>query len=597
MLKPGLSQILPRRTFVFLLCLALTVELTARAQPPSWSQRAANAAMAHWPAGSSDHAVGEFGLLLNGMGTLWYSTADGTYYSYEQQQVAAFLAAKGSIDPRSSMTMARAVLLVGLVTQDARYFQAAAVLDQGLSSEPQKSIPRDDPRDIYDSAPFYAQYAQSLQKQVDFKKIAQRFAEDERGKGIPAGEIAGSRIFDARAMGWFVAALVDTLPSYPHDDPDRRLLLRILHRATEKAVRAQDSSTGLWRNSSDESDRMDDAITTCMFTYALQKGARLGYLKESYSQIAMRAWRGTLARLVTAEGPSLAFARSKTNDGAAHTVTGDGGPEEVGAFLLASTEMERAQHVTAARDQLVMLDSWFNSQQRVNAAGYKEYFHYKWSDYSDSGYSLLGSIFAGSGADLATLPVAPTLENLRRAEYYIIVSPDIPAKNPTPHYVQVKDADEVVRWVGQGGILMLMENDPPNADIEHLNLIADRFGMHFDPILRHHVIGDNYAAGKIAVDGAGPIFRHPHTLYMKDTCSLSLRAPATPLLVDRGEIVIAMARYGRGAAVAVVDPWLYNEYTDGRKKIPVNDNYEAGVEFVRWIISLHNGGLSKPKHR
>jgi hypothetical protein len=191
MLKPGLSQILPRRTFVFLLCLALTVEFTARAQPLSWSQRAGNAAMAHWPAGSSNHAFGAFGPVLNGMGMLWYSTADGTYYSYEQQQVAAFLAAKGSIDPRSSMTMARAVLLVGLVTQDARYFQAAAVLDQGLSSELQKSIPRDDPRDIYDSAPFYAQYAQSLQKQVDFKKIAQRFAEDERGKGIPAGEIAG----------------------------------------------------------------------------------------------------------------------------------------------------------------------------------------------------------------------------------------------------------------------------------------------------------------------------------------------------------------------------------------------------------------------
>ncbi len=83
-----------------------------------------------------------------------------------------------------------------------------------------------------------------------------------------------------------------------------------------------------------------------------------------------------------------------------------------------------------------MLDAWFNSQQRKNAAGQEEYFHYKWNDFSDSGYSLFGQIFASHGATLQTLYQPPTMERLKNAQIYIIVSPDNPAKNPKPHYVQ-----------------------------------------------------------------------------------------------------------------------------------------------------------------
>ena len=49
---------------------------------------------------------------------------------------------------------------------------------------------------------------------------------------------------------------------------------------------------------------------------------------------------------------------------------------------------------------------------------------------------------------------------------------------------------------------------------------------------------------------------------MKDTCAISLKAPARALLEDKEGIVMATSRYGRGTVVAVVDPWLYNEYTD-----------------------------------
>ena len=77
----------------------------------------------------------------------------------------------------------------------------------------------------------------------------------------------------------------------------------------------------------------------------------------------------------------------------------------------------------------ILLDAWYNSQKRADAKGNQVYFHYKWNDETDSGYSLLGEIFRNYGGETKMLFVAPTADNLRDAKVYIIVSPDIPVKN------------------------------------------------------------------------------------------------------------------------------------------------------------------------
>jgi unsaturated rhamnogalacturonyl hydrolase len=243
----------------------------------------------------------------------------------------------------------------------------------------------------------------------------------------------------------------------------------------------------------------------------------------------------------------------------------------------------------------VTLDAWFNSQQRKNAAGQMEYFHYKWDDATDSGFSLFADIFYSFGVATDTLYSAPTLEKLKSSQLYIIVSPDIPARNPTPHYVQAEDAEQVAQWVKDGGVLVLMENDPANADIEHLNLLADHFGIHFDPLLRHHAIGDDIASGTIAVNGDGPVFFQPHIFFMKDTCAISEKSPAVVLLQDGADIVMATAKYGKGTVFAVVDPWLYNEYVDGHSLPPRYDNLAGGKELVRWLLQqIPNDRLPSP---
>jgi unsaturated rhamnogalacturonyl hydrolase len=232
----------------------------------------------------------------------------------------------------------------------------------------------------------------------------------------------------------------------------------------------------------------------------------------------------------------------------------------------------------------VVVDGWFNSQQRTNAAGQQEYFHYKWNDVSNSGFFLFGQIFRGFGVATDTLYNAPTEANLRGAQFYIIVSPDIPSKNPHPHYVQPDDARQVALWVKSGGVLVLMANDPANGDIEHLDQLADLFGIHFNPVLSHHVVGSDHAPGTIRVAGGGPLFRYKHTLFMKDTCTISVKGSAAPLLEDRGDVLMAAAKYGRGTVFAVADPWIYNEYTDGKNLPAEYDNLGGAVELVDWLV-------------
>jgi unsaturated rhamnogalacturonyl hydrolase len=335
-----------------------------------------------------------------------------------------------------------------------------------------------------------------------------------------------------------------------------------------------------------------------MFTYALAKGVRLGYLPRAYEKNAERGWSGiqkrfvrtdadgsvTLTGTVKVAGLGGAEHRDGSYEYYVSQPVADNDPKGVGAFLLAANEMEMAPRALEGSGQTVLVDGWFNSQTRKNAAGETELFHYKWDDFSNSGFSLFGHIWRSYGVKTETLTSAPTVQKLKDVQYYIIVSPDNTAKNPNPHYMTEADAGQIADWVRAGGTLLMMENDPANADIEHMDLLADKFGLHFNNVLVHHVEGDDFAAGRIDANASAP-FMHPHVLYMKDTCSIQLSGKAEPLMKDKaGDLLMAWTRYGRGMVFAVTDPWVYNEYTDGRK-LPVEyDNFGGGANLVQWVI-------------
>jgi unsaturated rhamnogalacturonyl hydrolase len=644
-LKPLSPRLAPRLRACVALALAmigLTAAWAETPQPRSLAQPMADATMQRWPRGQFT-APGkprkwnyELGTLLQGMDAVWYDTANGAYYRYIKDSIDPFIAADGAISTydqsaysQDNVLLGRQLLLLYQVTEDKRYYQAAVTLRKQMASQPRnpsggfwhKQIyPNQMWLDgLYMAEPFLAEYASVFQQPQDFAEIAKQFSLIEQHTRDPKTgllyhgwdeskqqkwanpESGASPNFWARGMGWYMMALVDTLPYFPEDDPGRAQLLAILKRTAAAIVRYQDPGSGLWYQVLDkggEKGNYFESSAACMFTYALARGVRLGYLPAEYSANANKAWSGIQSHFVkpdsdgkltlTGTVQAIGLGGGEHRDGSyqyyvsSPVVSND--PKGIGAFLLAATEMDHAQEATASHGATVLLDGWYNSQTRKNAAGQTVLFHYKWDDYSNSGFSLFGHIFRGFGAKTKTLTAAPTLDNLKNAHFYVIASPDNPSKTPVPHYMNADEARRIAAWVKQGGVLVMMENDPDNADITHFDSLADMFGLHFNNALTHHVVGNQYDMGRIEITRPAPPFTSPHTLYMKDTCSLSLSKGATPLLQWKGDTLMAMAHYGKGTVVAVTDPWLYNEYTDGRKLPPENDNFAAGREFVQWLI-------------
>ncbi len=632
------------RIFAFVVLLAAWNAALAAAQAAQypWSVRLANAAIERWPdahfqpPGAPLVWTHDQATLLAGMQALWLHTADARYYNYLKNSVDPLVGADGSL-PRlkagahqlTDMQLGRQLLLLYGVTLDKRYFKAATVLYTELQHQPRNASggfwsaqahPDEMTPDSIDEAePFYAEYARDFHHPEAFADITKQFvllqehARDPKTGLIHQGwdnskrerwadkETGRSSQAWGRGMGWYMAALVDTLPSYPHGDPGRGRLIAILNQDAAAVARYQDAKTGLWYQVLDKGGakgNFPEASASCLFVYALAKGVRRGYLPERYLAVAERGFEGILHRFVTA-GPDSSVSLTGTveatdlggnpyHDGSYAFYTGEktivNAPMGAGVFILAGPEIENARNATLGRGVTVMLDAWFNSQKRTDATGRQVYFHYKWDDQSNSGYSLFGHIFRGFGARTYTLYAEPTFANLRSAQVYIIASPDNLAKNPHAHFANARDAAQIAAWVKAGGVLAIMENDTSFADLDHFNLVSEKFGIRFNSVLRMHVVGTDWAMGRFAIDGTGPIFHHPHTAYVKDVCTISVTPPGVPVYTHGSDILMATARYGKGTVYAMVDPWFYNEYTDGRKLPAAYDNYAAGVELARWLL-------------
>jgi unsaturated rhamnogalacturonyl hydrolase len=265
---------------------------------------------------------------------------------------------------------------------------------------------------------------------------------------------------------------------------------------------------------------------------------------------------------------------------------GDQDAKGVGSFLKAGAEMEQAPTALMAQGKTVAVDAWFNSQTRKNAMGQTELFHYKWDDDANSGFSFFGRAFQRYGVTLATEKSATTPAELKKAQIYVIASPDIPVKNPSPHYMDKASAGAIQEWVRAGGVLILMENDVNNSEFYHFNALSERFGIHFNPVIRNKVDGDKWEMGTVMIPlGGNTVFQYPHKAYLKEICTIRVSGPAQAVVTDQGDVLMAMASYGKGAVFAVVDPWVYNEYVDRRNRLPVDyDGFAAAIDLAGWAV-------------
>jgi unsaturated rhamnogalacturonyl hydrolase len=582
------------------------------------------------------------GVLLKGIEGVWYNTGEGKYFAYIKHVTDRFVNDDGTIRTYKledfnldNLLPGRNLLLLYKVTGQEKYLKAAARLREQLKSHPRtteggfwhkKIYPSQMWLDgLYMAEPFYAEYAATFHEDSDFDDIAKQFilmerysrdektgllyhGWDESKKQRWADATKGhSPNFWARAMGWYAMALVDTLDYFPKDHPQRKELVAILNRLAAAVAKYQEPRSGLWYDVVDKGDAKGNYLETsagCMFMYSLAKGVREGYLPASYLKVAQRGYNGIKSQFIETDSTGQVNLRGTVSvsglggnpyrDGSYEyylsekVVTND--PKGVGAFLIASNELEIADTQRVGNGKTVLLDSFFNSETKKDSTGRLMPFHYKWEEMPNSGFSIWGQVFQNFGVKTETLAEAPTAGNLKNANIYIIVDPDTPDENEHPNYVEAPHIKAISDWVKTGGVLVLMGNDIGNAEFDHFNQLAKEFGIQFNKDSRNHVDGNKFEMGQILVSEPNPVFKTAKKLYLKEISTLAIKAPAKPLIQDKGDVIIATAKYGKGTVFAVGDPWLYNEYTDGRKLPPEFDNFKAAQDLTKWLIAQSQRG-------
>jgi unsaturated rhamnogalacturonyl hydrolase len=396
--------------------------------------------------------------------------------------------------------------------------------------------------------------------------------------------------------------LVDVLDWFPADHPQRPALINALNRTTTAIVAYQDKKTGHWWQVMDkgaQKGNFTEASASCMFVYSIAKGVRMGYLPQADEESARKGWQGIQTAFVkTAPDGEMQLDgtvkvgglggtpyRSGTFDYYIGETTRINDAKGVGAYLMAGAEMGQAATEALGQGKTVMVDAWFNSQTRKNAAGQTELFHYKWDDDANPGFAFFGRAFQRYGMKLATLKTAPTVADLKKAQIYVMASPDIPAKNPNPNYMDKASGDAIEAWVKDGGVLILMQNDKTNSEFDHFNTMSERFGIHFNAVLRNTVDNNNWPQGTVQIPSGAGVFTYPHQAYLKEISTITISGPAKSILTDKGDVLIATAKVGKGTVFAVVDPWVYNEYVDRRNKLPLAfDGFDAAVDLAGWAL-------------
>jgi unsaturated rhamnogalacturonyl hydrolase len=251
---------------------------------------------------------------------------------------------------------------------------------------------------------------------------------------------------------------------------------------------------------------------------------------------------------------------------------------------MCSAEMELAAVPKIGKGKKIVMDGYFNNEWRKNGYGVNVRRHYTWDDTENGGFSLLADIWKSYGASLSTLQTAPTVANLKGASVYVMVDPDGLKDTKTPNYMDDQSAAAIAGWVKQGGVLLMMTNDTANCDLEHFNKLSEKFGIHFSDKSRNMVKNSEFEIGAVFNNVVNPVFKQTKKMYLKEISVLEVKAPAKALLSEGGDVIMATAKYGKGAVFAVGDPWLYNEYLDGRKIPAEYQNFSAANELILWLL-------------
>ena len=611
------------------------------AQAQKYSQQLALTAMSIWKdsfALEGDKVAKwryDQGVILKGIEGIWNATGEKKWFDYIQKSMDFYVREDGTIKGyrRNEFNIdhinnGKLILLLYRVTGKEKYRRAAELLRSQLKEHPRTSEGGFWHKNIYThqmwldglymGQPFYAEYAMLFHEDTAFNDIARQFILMERHSRDPktgllyhgwdesrqqqwADKTTGrSPNVWGRALGWYGMAMVDALDHFPVNHPGRDSIVQILNRFAKAVLSVQDSKTGLWYdvpNLPNEPKNYFEASASSMLVYTIAKGVRNGYLPSSYLQAARKGYDGIIKRFIKKENGQVNLHGTVAVSGLGGKPYRDGtfayymsepvivnDAKGVGAFIKASVEMEMLETLPRGKGKVVVLDNYYNNEWKKDATGTMVPYHYTWNDKTNSGFAMLGDIFRMHGVTTRSLIDAPSASSLKGANMYIIVDPDTEKETEKPNYIEKAQTQAIAAWVKDGGVLVLMGNDAGNAEFKQFNGLASLFGVQFNEDNFNQVKDNQFEQGTVSVSANNPVFKTAKKLYIKELATLKLSKPATPVLNKEGRVVAAMAKYGKGTVFAIGDPWLYNEYVDGRKLPAEFDNYKAATDLVNWLI-------------
>jgi unsaturated rhamnogalacturonyl hydrolase len=623
----------------FLLIVAVFAFSVANAQ--DWSKKLAETAMTLW---KDSFLIGndktpkwryDQGVILKGVEGIWNATGDARYFNYIQRSMDYYVQSDGNIKGYKHdefnidhVNNGKQLLLLYRVTGKDKYKKAVDKLRAQLNDHPRTSEGGFWHKNIYPNQmwldglymgqPFYAEYAMLFHQLEAFNDITRQFVLMEKHARDPktgllyhgydeskqqkwADKTTGrSPHVWGRALGWYGMAMVDALDYFPAKHPGRDSIVAILNRFAKAVTNVQDKTSGLWYdivNLPKEPKNYFEASASSMLVYTLAKGVRKGYLPASYLKNARKGYDGIIRQFIKVEN-------GQTNLHGTVAVSGLGGnpyrdgsfeyymsepvivndPKGMGAFINAAVEMEMLPKQSIRKGKTILLDYYFNNEWKKDATGKDVRWHYTWEDKTNGGFAMLGDIFNMYGVKTNSLQSAPTASNLKGADIYLIVDPDHEKDAPKPNYVSAKDVDAIKSWVKSGGVLVLLSNDSVNAEFTHFNQLSKAFGVQFNFDSKNRVQNDQFEQGAVIVPEGHSIFKTATKLFIKELSSLEVKAPAVTVLRNGNDDIMAVAKHGKGTVFMLGDPWLYNEYVDGRKLPAEYDNYKAATDLVQWLI-------------
>jgi unsaturated rhamnogalacturonyl hydrolase len=373
------------------------------APSPPWSARMADSVIKRTPDpllldATADKSRWDYtqGLVLKAILDLAQRTGDERYWKYVKAWYDGMIDADGTIhayrlDEYSldRINAGKPLFVLYSKAHAEKYRKAIETLRQQLRGQPRtadggfwhkKRYPHQMWLDgLYMAAPFLTQYAKVFHEPDAFDDVITQFvlmekhARDEQTGLLTHGwdesreqkwadpKTGRSPAFWGRAMGWYAMGLVETLDFVPPDHPRRGELIAILQRLAEAVTRVQDPKSGVWWQVVDQPGRegnyLESSVST-MFSFALMKSSRLGYIDAKYGDAGRRAYSGILKQFVEVDKDGLVTIhrvcqvaglggdpeKERYRDGTFEYYVNekirDNDPKAVGPFIFASMEME-----------------------------------------------------------------------------------------------------------------------------------------------------------------------------------------------------------------------------------------------------------------